>query len=244
MAEQRIAIERHLGVENAQMAIFHDDQRVNLEESHVLLIEGLVEDREQRLGVFRSNTLKLERLGDRGNVGVAHTLFRVDGDGVDFLGRVVGDSFDIHTAFGGNHESNLADGTVNQQRAVEFAGNVCAVFDVETVDLLAGVARLRRYQRVAEHVLGVGNDFVDRLCQTNAALGVGAEFLELALAAAASVDLALDDVERAGKLLCGSFGFFDLENGDAFSNRRAVALQKSLGLIFVNIHGIIPVWSR
>lgn len=75
-------------------------------------------------------------------------------------------------------------------------------------------------------------------------LASGPKFLELALAAAASVDLALDDVERAGKLLCGSFGFFDLENGDAFSNRRAVALQKSLGLIFVNIHGIIPVWSR
>lgn len=224
MAEQRVAVEGHLGVENAQMAIFHDDQRVNLEESHVLLIEGLVEDREERLGVFGCNAVQRESLGDRSNVGVAYTLFRVDGDGVDLLGRVVGDSFDVHAAFRGNHESNLADGTVNQQRAVELAGNVRAVFDVETVDLLAGFTGLRRYQRVAEHVLRVGNDFVDGLRQTNAALGVRAEFLELALAAAASVDLALDDVERAGKLLGGSFGFFDLENGDAFSNRRAVAL--------------------
>jgi len=72
----------------------------------------------------------------------------------------------------------------------------------------------------------VGNDFFDRLCETNATLGVGAEFLELALAAAAGVNLALDDVERAGKLLCGGFGFFDLEDGDAFSDRRTIALEE------------------
>jgi hypothetical protein len=175
------------------------------------------------------------------NVSVADTLFRVDGDGEDLFRRVVGDSFDVHAAFRRNHECDLADGAVDEQRAVEFAVDVGTVFDVEAVHLLAGVAGLRRDERVAEHVLGMGNDFLDRLREAHAALGVGAEFLELALAAATGVDLALDDVERAGKRLRGSFGFVDLEDGNALGDRSAKALQKSLGLIFVNIHGINPV---
>ncbi len=181
-----------------------------------------------------------QRRSDLGDVVSRHAGFRVDGDGVDLLGRVVGDRLDVHAAFGGDHEGHLADRAVDQQRAIEFAGNVGAVFDVETVDLLAGFARLGRDQRVAEHVLGVRHDFLDRLREANAALGVGAEFLELALAAAAGMDLALDHVERTRKLLCSSFRFLDLENGHALRDRCAVALQKSLGLIFMNVHGIVP----
>uniref|UniRef100_A0A0N5A4I4 NAD-specific glutamate dehydrogenase n=1 Tax=Parastrongyloides trichosuri TaxID=131310 RepID=A0A0N5A4I4_PARTI len=52
VAVQGVAVEADLGVQNAQMAVFHDDQRVDLEHVHVLLDEGLVQDREQRLAVF------------------------------------------------------------------------------------------------------------------------------------------------------------------------------------------------
>ncbi len=84
----------------------------------------------------------------------------------------------------------------------------------------------------------MSDDLFDRLRQANAALGVRAEFLELALAATASMDLALDDVERARQRLCSRFGFFYLQDGHTFGDRRTIALQKSLGLIFVNVHGI------
>jgi hypothetical protein len=42
--------------------------------------------------------------------------------------------------------------------------------------------------------------FIDREGQPHAALGVGAQFLELALAASAGMDLALDHIERARQL--------------------------------------------
>jgi hypothetical protein len=43
----------------------------------------------------------------------------------------------------------------------------------------------------AEHFFRIGADLVDRAGEADAALGVGAQFLELALAAAAGVDLRL-----------------------------------------------------
>ena len=103
---------------------------------------------------------------------------------------------------------------------IELAGDVGAVLDIEAVDLLAGWAGLLGHQRVAEHFLGVGDDFVDRLGQPHAALGVGAEFLELALAAAAGMDLALHHIERPGQRLRRGFGFVGLEDGHAFGDRQ------------------------
>ena len=61
MAEQRVVVERHLGVEHAQTAVLQDDQRVHFEQAHVLLDEGLVEDREQRLGVLGRVAVELQR---------------------------------------------------------------------------------------------------------------------------------------------------------------------------------------
>src|SRR5690606_8797431 len=79
----------------------------------------------------------------------------------------------------------------------------------------------------------------DRLGKTHATLGIGTEFLELALAATTSVDLALDHIKRARERLGSSASFVHRVNGDAFSDRRAVFLQQCLGLVFMNVH----VWS-
>jgi hypothetical protein len=62
--------------------------------------------------------------------------------GDDLLGRVVGDGLDVHAAFGRDDEGDAADRTVDQERAIELAVDVGAVFDIEAVDLLAGVAGL------------------------------------------------------------------------------------------------------
>src|SRR5690606_13602418 len=231
VAVQGVAVERDLGVQNAQAPVLHDDQRVDLEHVHVLLDEGLVQDREQRLAVLGGVARQFQRGVDGGDVLGGYAGFRVDGDGVDLLGRGVGHFLDVHAASGRDDEGRLTDRAVDQQRAIQLTGDVGAVFDVQAVDLLAGLARLGGDQGVAQHFLGVGDGFLGREGQTHATLGVGAQFLELARAAAAGVDLRLHDIERARQLLGGGFGLVGRGDGDAVRNRGAVALEDLLGLI-------------
>ncbi|MNY11144.1 hypothetical protein D3C86_1441570 [compost metagenome] len=236
MTEQGVAVERHLGVQNAQAAVFHDDQRVHFQHGHVLLDEGFVQGREQRLAVFTGVAFQLQRVRQGGAVGFGHAGRRVDDDGDDLFRGVVGDGFDVHAAFGRDDEGDAAVGAVDQDRQVELARDVGAVFDVEAVDLLAGVGRLSRHQGVAEHFLGVLDHVLDREGQAHAALGVSRQFLELALAAAAGVDLRLHHIERARQLLGGGFGLVGRGDGDAFGDRSAKGLENLLGLILVNVH--------
>ena len=173
VAEQRVVVERHLCVEHAQMAVLHDDQRIDLEQAHVLLDEGLVEDREQRIAVLGRVAVELQRAVERLQIGCRDALFRVDGDGDDLFRRVMRDRLDVHAALGRDDEGDAADRAIDQDRQIELALDVGAVLDVEPVDLLAGRAGLLGDQRVAEHLLGVGDHFGHRLRQPHAALGVG-----------------------------------------------------------------------
>ena len=126
-------------------------------------------------------------------------------------------------------------------REVEFLLDVGAVLDIEAVDLLAGGAGLDGDQRIAEHFLDELLDFVDRLGEAHAALFTGGGFLELALAAAARMNLRLDDPERTAEFLGGGFGFLDLENWNAARNRHSEFLENGFRLILVNIHMTVLV---
>jgi hypothetical protein len=117
-----------------------------------------------------------------------------------FSGVSMRDVLDVHAAFGRGDHRDAALVRVDQQREVEFLGDVGAVGDVEAVDLLAAgpvwiVTSVLPSMSVAlafTSSIGLG--------QAHTALGVGAEFLELALAASAGVDLRLHDIERPGQL--------------------------------------------
>ena len=113
---------------------------------------------------------------------------------------------------------------IDQQRQVQFLGDVGAFFDIEAVDLLAGRAGLVGHQHAAEHFVGVGLDLFRRLDDADAALGVGAQALEPALAAPAGVDLRLDDENLGagflGQLLGGLQGLVGGEGGDIRAERR------------------------
>ena len=153
-----------LASSSAQPAVLHDDQRVDLEQAHVLLDEGLVERREQRLRrPLPRRRSSFSASASSCIVALRHARLRIDGDGDDLFRRVVGDGLDVHAAFGRDDEGDAADRAVDQQRQIELAVDVGAVLDVEAVDLLAGRAGLLGDQRVAEHLLGVGDDVGDRL---------------------------------------------------------------------------------
>jgi hypothetical protein len=97
-------------------------------------------------------------------------------------------------------------------------------------------AGLHRHQCRAQHLLGELADFGGRLGDTDAALVAGGGFLELALAAAAGMDLALHHIDRTGQLFRRGLGVLGLQHRHALGDRHAELGKQRLGLIFVDIH--------
>src|SRR5690606_16107961 len=77
----------------------------------------------------------------------------------DLLRRLLGNRLDLHPPFGGGHDDVPAHGPIEQDRQVELAGDVDALFDIEAVDLLALVAGLDRDEGRAEHLRRQFADF-------------------------------------------------------------------------------------
>ena len=164
----------------------------------------------------------------------------IDREGHDLLGRVVRDVLDVDAAFGRDDEGDARGLAVDQERKVELLVDVGAVLDVEAVDLLAGGAGLDRHEGGAQHLLGELGDFRGRLGDADAALVAGRSFLELALAAAAGMDLALHHIDRAGQRLGGGFRVARFKDRNALGDRHAELTQQRFGLIFMNIHMVAP----
>ena len=129
-----------------------------------------------------------------------------------FSGVLCGDLLDVHAALGRADEGDARGDAVDEQREVELAGDVGAVLDVDAVDRLAGGAGLLGDEGAAEHLLGLVGGVGDRLGDADAALVAGGGLLELALAAAAGVDLGLDHPDRAVDLARGGLGLVGLQH--------------------------------
>ena len=100
---------------------------------------------------------------------------------------------------------------------------------------LADGAGLLGNQCVAEHRLGEALDLVGRLGEADAAAFLlGA--LEMALAAAAGVNLGLHHPDRSAQLLRDMLGLGRRIGDAALEHLHAVAGEQLLRLIFVDVH--------
>ena len=240
MAEHGVAIKADLGVQNQQfvaIGTFAHCQGIDLDLLGIGADERSVETGKNGLRLLGQIAGQAKCLSDAAAMMGHQARGGVDGDGVDLFGRVMCDIFDVHAAFGRCDHGNPAGGTVNEQRQIEFLLNVGAIGDVQTVDLFARFAGLHGHQRIAEHVLGMGFNLIQIERQTDTALGIRTQFLELALAASARMNLRFNDIERTRKLLGGGDGFFDRHGGNALGHRDTEFRQQFLGLIFMDIHG-------
>jgi hypothetical protein len=135
------------------------------------------------------------------------------------------------------------DGAVNQHGEIEFALDVGAVLDVETVDLLAFRASLRGDEVLAEHLLSEFLDVFLAEGEANAALFAGFRLHEFAFAAAASVDLRFNDPERSGKCVDSFLDIVQRQDGHAVRDRRAERFQHGFGLVFVDVHSALALFA-
>ena len=134
---------------------------------------------------------------------------------------------------------DAAGDAIDQQREIQFAGDVAAGLDIDAVHRAAGGTGLFGDQRVTDHRLGMRADLVQRAGEAHPALAVRV-IGEMAGAAAAGVQLRLHDVDRAGQLACCLNRLVGRPGNVAVGHRDAVALQQFLGLVFMDVHG----WLR
>ena len=131
---------------------------------------------------------------------------------------------------------DATDRAIDQQRAVELAGDVGAILDVEPVHLLAGRAGLLGDQRRAQHLADESHHLIHRAGEANAALVTGGGFLEPTFATTAGMNLAFHDPEGTGERPGGRFRLFGGKDGYASGYRRTEPLEQGLGLVFVDVH--------
>ena len=100
MAVERVGVEIDLGIEADQLAVLGDDERIDLEQAHVLVDEGLVELAHHLHALLALVALELEGRGDAAADIRRITGGRIDLHGDDLLRRVMGHLFDVHAALG------------------------------------------------------------------------------------------------------------------------------------------------
>jgi hypothetical protein len=228
VAEQRVAVEVELGVQRHDVALAVAVERIDLDQRgirlHVAGVELLQDVDRLRGGVGRH----ADAVGDLLGLRVGQAVLGVGVDGDDLLGRGVGHFLDVHAAFARRDERDLLRRAVGHGRNVVFLVDVGTVLDVEATDLLAFGAGLVRLELHAQDLAGDALDVLDGLGDLDAA----------ALAAAARVDLGLDDPDRAAELLGGLDRLLDRVGRNAARHGHAELGKNFLALVLVDLHEV------
>ncbi len=203
-----------------------EDQRVDLRQAgvgfHVAAVQAL-----QHVGGLRLAGLRYaDAQGQLACLRVAQAGQRIDEDLDDLLRRVVGHLLDVHAAFGAAHQHHLLCRAVGQHGNVVLLLDVRAFLDQQAPNLLAGRPGLMGDQLHAENLAGQRLQFVQRAGQFHTA----------AFAAAARVNLRLDDPDLAAQALRRIERFLHRESGIAARHRNAEVAQQLLALVFVDLH--------
>ena len=151
---------------------------------------------------------------------------RIDEHPVDLLRRRGRHRLDVHAAFRARHQAHALRGAVDDHRDVELLLDVGALLDQQPAHFLARRIRLVRDELHAEDLAGLSAHFVDGARDLDAA----------ALAAAAGVDLRLDDPHVAAERRGRGHRLVDGERRNAARRRHAVPAKDFLALVFVDFH--------
>ena len=238
MAIHCIAIKADFGVENADIVLAVDDQRVDLQHLAVLLDEELVERVAQLDCLLDLLALHSQRLRDAQSMEIADARRGVHIERNDFLRRCRRDFLDIHPALCRGDKRNTGSFTIHQHREIQLSLNFRAIFDVDRVDLFARRAGLVGDEGFAEHFADVRDNLFNRFDNANTARTVFVA-LEFSFAASASVDLRLHDPDRSPQFFGCGLRLRRFRNRASFRDKRSCLAEQRLGLKFVNVHSIV-----
>ena len=185
--EERVAVEVHLGVESDHVAVAGDQQRVDLRQRGVGSHIGLCQVGDQLLRLAPRLAFELQAVGDGAGLERQQTEMRIEVLADDSVGIVLRDLFDVHAALERGHDHRLAGTAIESDRQVELAIDVDGFLDQQLAHLLAIGAGLVGDQLHAEDLTGQLASLFRRTGELHSA----------ALAAAAGMDLRLDDAASA-----------------------------------------------
>ncbi len=230
VAEQGVVVEVDLGIDRHDPLIVGQHQRVDLGQTAVLFDEDLREpvDRIDRL--FCGISRQAQRPGQRARLELLQPQVRVHPlleDG----GRVAaGDLLDLHAALATGHQHRLVPCAVDDDAEVELGGDRDGLGDHEFSDLHPGRSGLGRDHGLFKH----------RPARLLDLVGIFADFDVSGLAAAAGVDLGLDDDLAAADLLPGlpRFGRRVDHNSRGYGHARV--FQHLPRLVFIYFHPDLP----
>src|SRR5690606_14366580 len=154
LAVEGVVVKAHLGVEALEIAVFHHDQRVDLQHLHVLFKEQAIQVLDQLDALLDLRTLEAKGTGHAAAVEIRKASRRIDAEADDLFGGRGRDLFDIHAAFGRGDEADARAAAINQKREIQLALDVAAVLDIDAVDLLTGLTRLMGDEGAAQHLTG------------------------------------------------------------------------------------------
>jgi hypothetical protein len=230
MAEERVVIERDLGVEGEEIARLGEDERIDLDHRGIGVDEGLVERSEHLRQLPGGRAVQPHAEGELARLERRHADAGVERLAENLLRLLGRDLLDVHAARGAGNDDRAAAGAIDEQADVELAVDLQPLFDQHTPDLLPFGAGLVRNQRHAEHLLGELLGFVRGLGELHAATLAAAACMNLRFhdndAAATAAGQPLRDVTGLGR----GRGHFPSRHRDA------EAREDGLGLILVDFH--------
>src|SRR5699024_2417730 len=191
VAELGVVVGVDLAVQRGQRTVFQHGQRVQLDQRQVLLVEQLVQAHHDLRQLAHLPGVQVHGEADIAALVGLQALDEIHLYGVDVLGRLARDLFDVHAAMLGGDERHRTAVTIDQHRQVQLAGDVGGIGDQHHVHRQRAAGRLVGLDVGAEHTLGGVADLVQRVAELHAA----------GLAAATGVDLRLDHPLFATQLL-------------------------------------------
>src|SRR5262245_18158782 len=123
---ERVVVEVELAVEREELPLLRDDERVDLDQRAIFLDEQAVAPAQEGVEPRALLRVELECTRDLPDLVALERDHRVDEFGVDALGRLRGDLFDVHAARGGCDHREALRGAVERQREIELARDLRA----------------------------------------------------------------------------------------------------------------------